>query len=187
MEFMHKVIGVVIIDAEKQRVFAKYYSPDLQDSLRQRVLENDLMGKIEAAAGGSAKSTEGGSTTSSSNNMENIILYEGYTVIYKTDADITLMVLGPLDENEVVLYSVLTCVYESLQTLLKCNGALDKRMLLESYDAVVLVVDEVLDDGVIMETNSANVCPDVAPYFTERSDNLLTAVNTINKYLKQNL
>ena len=186
MEFMHKVNGVIVVDNEDNRVFAKYYVPEFTDPKRQRILEKAVMAKILAAAG-VVKTTDGSPPVASTASDGNILLYEGYAVVYKTDADITMMVFGSIDENEVVLYSVLTCIYESLQTLLKCSGAIDKRLLLESYDALVLVIDEVIDDGIIMEVNSSNVCPDVQPYFTERSENPLNALITINKYLKQNL
>jgi len=184
MEFMHKVSGVMLLDNEEERIFAKYYIPEFADVKRQKVFEKILLGKIKAASG-TTKAADGSAPVQSSDG--NILLYEQHTVVYRSEADITLMVFGSIDENEVVLHSVMTCIHEALQVLLKCSGAIEKRLLLESYDALVLVVDEVIDDGIIMETNSSNLVPDVQPYFTERTENPLNALITINKYLKQNL
>jgi coatomer subunit zeta len=66
-------------------------------------------------------------------------------VVYKFIGDVFFYVVGSDDENEVVLYSVLQGLTESLTVLLR--GAVEKRVVLENLDLALLTVDEIVDEG----------------------------------------
>jgi hypothetical protein len=59
--------------------------------------------------------------------------------------------VGGLDENEVVLSMVLTAFHEAVALLLR--GAVDKKTVLENLDLVLLALDEIVDRGLILETD----------------------------------
>lgn len=90
-----------------------------------------------------------------------------------------IYVVGSVDENEILLYNTILALRDSLHLLFKyvptlpphwrrfqrlegCIHAnrvflrrqsVDKRTIIENYDLVSLAIDEVVDDGIILETD----------------------------------
>ena len=80
-----------------------------------------------------------------------ILLYDNRIVLYKMESDVALYVVGSIDDNEILLYNVLLALRDSLHLLFK--QSVDKRTIIENYDLVSLAVDEICDDGVVLETD----------------------------------
>jgi hypothetical protein len=74
--------------------------------------------------------------------------------VYKFVSDLHFYVTGSVDENEIILATVLNGFYDSVSLLLR--GVLEKRTVLENLDLVLLTLDEIVDGGLILETD-ANV------------------------------
>uniref|UniRef100_A0A803TY95 Coatomer subunit zeta n=1 Tax=Anolis carolinensis TaxID=28377 RepID=A0A803TY95_ANOCA len=99
-----------------------------------------------------------------------IAFLEGLTIVYKSSIDLFFYVVGSPHENELMLTSVLSCLFESLNHMLRKN--VEKRALMENLDGVFLVVDEIVDGGVILESDPQQVIqklnfrtvPEPAPY-----------------------
>ena len=72
-------------------------------------------------------------------------------MVFKSESDVMLFVVGPADENEILLFNVILSLRDSLNLLLKAST--DKRTIIENYDLVSLAVDEIIDDGIILETD----------------------------------
>lgn len=53
-----------------------------------------------------------------------IIMFDNVVVVYKYIGDLMFYVTGSLDENELILYTVLQAFYESVTILLRCERAL---------------------------------------------------------------
>ena len=87
-------------------------------------------------------------------------LLDQTVVVYRNFSDASLFVIGVVDENELLLASVLETIVESLSLLLRNN--VNHRTLLENFDYLLLVLDEVVDRGVVMETDPAQVARRVA-------------------------
>lgn len=66
--------------------------------------------------------------------------------------DIILYVLGNGAENELILQSVLQALDETVGNLLK--GQVSKKTLVENLDLLLLSIDEIIDDGLVLETDS---------------------------------
>lgn len=96
--------------------------------------------------------------TSKSNS--DIILYDNRIVVFKAESDVMLYVVGGVEENEMLLWHTLLALRDSLNILLK--NATDKRTLLENYDIVSLAIDEIVDDGIILETDPATIASRVS-------------------------
>jgi len=62
-----------------------------------------------------------------------------------------MYIVGSLDENEIMLYNVILALRDSLHLLFK--QAVDRRTIIENYDLVSLAIDEIVDDGIILETD----------------------------------
>uniref|UniRef100_A0A8C7AEN4 Coatomer subunit zeta n=2 Tax=Mustelidae TaxID=9655 RepID=A0A8C7AEN4_NEOVI len=84
-----------------------------------------------------------------------IAFFGGMTIVYKNSIDLFLYVVGSSHENELMLMSVLTCLFESLSHVLRKN--VEKRWLLENMDGAFLVLDEIVDGGVILESDPQQV------------------------------
>ncbi|CAF5168070.1 unnamed protein product [Rotaria magnacalcarata] len=50
-----------------------------------------------------------------------------------------------------MLNSVLTCLFESLSTMLR--KTVEKKVLCENLDLIMLAVDEICDEGIILESD----------------------------------
>jgi hypothetical protein len=74
-----------------------------------------------------------------------IVLYDNHVVVYKTEGDTMLFVVGSADENEILLFTAVLALRDSLNILLKTS--VDRRTIIENYDLVCLAIDELCDDG----------------------------------------
>lgn len=80
--------------------------------------------------------------------------------VFKFYGDAFVYVIGAADENELVLHHVLVCLEESLTSLLRVP--IDRQPLIDNLDVLLLTIDEILDDGIILETDSVLVVDGVA-------------------------
>jgi hypothetical protein len=48
-----------------------------------------------------------------------IILYDNRIVLYKSESDVMMYVVGSVDENEIMLYNVILAIRDSLHLLFK--------------------------------------------------------------------
>ncbi|KIW14418.1 hypothetical protein PV08_07201 [Exophiala spinifera] len=154
---LHSVIAVLILStdtsAESSRLFAKYYTaphtsaaqptpPQPYASLKeQKAFEKGLLEKT-------AKQTS------------DVILYDNKVVVFKMESDTMLYVVGNSDENEILLYNVVLALRDTLSILLK--NSTDKRTIMENYDLVTLAIDEIIDDGIVLETDPVMVASRVS-------------------------
>jgi|TARA_B100000780_G_C20925197_1_gene368716 hypothetical protein len=136
--------AVVVLCADGKRLHAKYYSPELKSKAKQEALEAKLNTKRRDAGSGHMDA--------------NIILLDGTVSVFRTGTDGTaVFVVGSAQENELVLASVVDGLYEALIMLLP-GDALDKRTILEHYEYLFLLVDELVDGGIILEKDPRALC-----------------------------
>ena len=124
---LYSVKAVIALDAEGERLFAKYYTPDELTSVKeQRAFETALFQKTHRT------------------NSE-IILYDGKIVVFKSTLDLFVYVLGDAEENELLLANVLSAFHDTVSMILR--NQVDKRTVLENLDYVLLALDEIVDEG----------------------------------------
>ncbi|KFU90272.1 Coatomer subunit zeta-1, partial [Chaetura pelagica] len=80
---------------------------------------------------------------------------EGLTIVYRSSVDLFFYVVGGCQENELMLFAVLTCLLDALGHLLRKE--VEKRCLLDNMEGTFLVVDEIVDKGVILESDPQQV------------------------------
>lgn len=150
---LFSVNAVLILNVEDgSRIFAKYYTEPHAAAAGP--------GKNEASARStqqpypdlkSQQGFEAGLLQKTAKQTADILLYDGRIVLYKMESDVMLYVVGGADENEILLYSVILALRDSLHLLFRSQ--VDKRTIVENYDLVSLAVDEIIDDGIILETD----------------------------------
>ncbi|XP_068621911.1 coatomer subunit zeta-1 isoform X1 [Battus philenor] len=134
---LYIVKGMCILDNDGNRILAKYYDKDILPTTKdQKAFEKNLFNKTHRA------------------NAE-IIMLEGLTCVYKSNVDLFFYVMGSSHENELILQSVLNALYESVSILLRRN--VEKRVLMDNLDAVMLAFDEICDGGVILDSDPTSI------------------------------
>jgi hypothetical protein len=84
-----------------------------------------------------------------------IIILDGLVTVYRNSCDVWMYVVGTQMENELILVNVLTALYDSMATLLRAPT--DKRLLLDNFDTLLITVDEMVDAGMILETDTSAI------------------------------
>ncbi|KAH8788381.1 clathrin adaptor complex small chain [Diaporthe sp. PMI_573] len=163
---LYSVNAILILSAEDgSRLYAKYYDSPHQaapapgqtassknpypDVKSQKAFEKALLDKTAKQTG-------------------DILLFDGRIVLYKSESDVMLYLVGSVDENEVLLYNAILALRDSLHLLFKAS--VDKRTIIESYDLVSLAVDEIVDDGIILETDPTIIVQRVSKAPTQDVD-----------------
>lgn len=156
---LYIVKGMCILDNEGNRILAKYYDKNVMKTTKeQKAFEKTLFNKTHRA------------------NAE-IIILEGLTCVYKSNFDLIFYVMGNSHENELILQLVLNVLYESVSMLLRRD--VEKKVLLENLDAVMLVFDEICDGGVILDTDPTTVVGRAAFKTDEADQNVVQILYNI--------
>eukprot|EP01120_Amphizonella_sp_Union-15-10_P009748 TRINITY_DN3766_c0_g1_i1.p1 TRINITY_DN3766_c0_g1~~TRINITY_DN3766_c0_g1_i1.p1 ORF type:complete len:180 (-),score=38.68 TRINITY_DN3766_c0_g1_i1:72-611(-) len=140
---------VLILDSDGGRIIAKYFPTNKEEfsTEKDRVnFEKNLWKKTRQ------QNTE-------------ILMFEKYVVVYKSSADVIFYVGGSSEENELILLSALNSYYECLAYLLR--DQVDKRMLIENLDFVLLSLDELVDRGILLEVDANEIAQRTALKSTE--------------------
>ncbi|KAL6057155.1 Coatomer subunit zeta-2 [Balamuthia mandrillaris] len=140
MSSLYTVKAIVVLDSDGKRICAKYYSKEWETSEKQKQFEKSLWSKTQLHA--------------------EIVMFDGVIAVYKSSADVHFYVIGSVDENELILGSVLSALYEAIYALL--HQVVDKRTVLENLDYVLLAIDELVDEGIILEADSQAIVSRVA-------------------------
>ena len=77
------------------------------------------------------------------------------TCLYKTSVDLFFYVIGSGHENELLLMSVLDCLYDSVSNILR--KSVEKKALTSNLEFILLAIDEMVDGGIIMEEDPLQV------------------------------
>ncbi|MBN3305415.1 COPZ2 protein, partial [Amia calva] len=134
---LYTVKAIFILDSDGNRLLSKYYDTELYPSMKeQKNFERNVFNKT-------------------SKTDSEIAFLEGLTIVYKSSIDIFFYVVGSAQENELMLMAVLNCLFDSLSQILRKN--VEKRSLLDNMDGAFLVVDEIIDGGVILESDPLQV------------------------------
>lgn len=73
--------------------------------------------------------------------------------------DVRIVVIGPPGESELVLAHVCEGMFDALANLM--GGATDRAMVLDNLELVLLLIDEMCDGGLILETSGPKLCNSV--------------------------
>ncbi|KAI4759755.1 hypothetical protein E4T52_08147 [Aureobasidium sp. EXF-3400] len=148
---------LILVADDSSRILAKYYSPPHAPA---NATANDFPGANPYPQLKDQKAFEKGLSEKTAKHNSDIILYDNRIVVFKMESDVMLYVVGGADENEILLYSVVLALRDSLNILLK--NSVDKRTIVENYDLVSLAIDEIIDDGIVLETDPVIVASRVS-------------------------
>lgn len=132
---MTAVTAILILNSEDgSRVFAKYYSAPHKTSAHGHSMlsapsipspDHFILIFFAAAPVGhypdlkTQKAFEKGLLEKTAKQTADIILYDNRIVLYKSESDVMMYVVGGVDENEIMLYNVILSLRDSLHLLFK--------------------------------------------------------------------
>ena len=82
-------------------------------------------------------------------------MLDGLTCLYKSSVDLFFYVVGSGQENELLLMAVLDCLFTTVSGILRKN--VDKKSLCDNMEVIMLAMDEMIDNGMIMESDPQQV------------------------------
>lgn len=135
---MYMIKAILVLDNDGERLITKYFDDNLFSSLtEQKNFEAKLFKK-----------------TSKDQDSE-IVLLEDLTIIYKSNVDLFFYIIGDTTENELILSNLLNTFYDSVSAVLAKN--VEKRCLLANLHNILLLVDEMVDNGIVMDIDSSSI------------------------------
>jgi hypothetical protein len=79
------------------------------------------------------------------------MLMDGTIAVFRSSVDSIFYVIGHSESNELILGHLLDGLFEAVSGLLK--GQVEKILLLENLELLLLAMDELVDKGMILETD----------------------------------
>lgn len=122
---LYSIKAVILLDAEGNRVLAKYYGGENSTLKQQKQFEKGLFDKTKRAQGESLVwmfESRMRSILKHGNVfcfIGEVILYDNQVVLYRSNIDIFFYVVGSMEENELILLSMLNAFYDAVSTLLR--------------------------------------------------------------------
>ncbi|XP_068207116.1 coatomer subunit zeta-1 isoform X1 [Palaemon carinicauda] len=161
---LYVIKGIAILDNDGNRLLAKYYDPTVFPTVKdEKKFEKNLFQKTHRA------------------NAE-VIMLDRLTCVYRSNVDLFFYVMGLSHENELILVSVLSCLYDAVSSILRKN--VEKRTLLDNLDIIMLAMDEICDGGVPLETDPQVVSQRVALRMEESPFNDQTVTQQVRQKLE---
>ncbi|KAJ8539313.1 hypothetical protein K7X08_013565 [Anisodus acutangulus] len=161
------VKNILLLDSERKRVAVKYYCDDWPTHSAKLAFEKSIFTKIQRT---NAR-TEGTGTHPFGFSL--IFMADRFICFWKQCLAITLLsislykiftffVTGGDDENELILATVLQGFYDAVTLLLRSN--VEQREALENLNLILLCLDEIVDGGMILETDGSVIAGKVASH-----------------------
>ncbi|CAO1617380.1 unnamed protein product [Sympodiomycopsis kandeliae] len=171
---LYSVAALLLLDSAGNRIIAKYYSPPAAaayaaggaaplppNTPRQLVAQNPFSTFKDQRAFEKTVVEKIAKRGTSASGATEIQLLDSNLLLSKSSIDVHLVVVAPAEENELMVSSVLSNLWEAIGMLLAGQG-IEKRSLLENLDLITLAVDEAIDDGIILETDPATIASRVS-------------------------
>eukprot|EP00045_Choanoeca_perplexa_P000549 m.14931 g.14931 ORF g.14931 m.14931 type:complete len:173 (-) comp10379_c0_seq1:165-683(-) len=170
MASLYTIKGILILDNDGNRVVCKYFDENKSALKDQKVFEKKLFEK-----------------TSRSNSE--IVMFDGITCVYKSNIDLFFYVYGSSSENELLLANVLNTYYEAIAMILR--DQVERSMLLDQMDAVLLITDEIVDGGIVLETDAVTLAKNATRKKSEsdsgKDQSFSSALNKASGLLRKHL
>ncbi|GAA5862637.1 hypothetical protein JCM8547_003496 [Rhodosporidiobolus lusitaniae] len=186
---LNQITAVLLIDNDSNRILANYYHPPHSDPKNPSPVKQPFptlkdQRAFEAQVWEKTRKQNG-----------DILLLDNHLILYKQSLDLTFYVVGPASENELMLHTALLAFYDAVALLLRHQ--VEKRSILENLDLVVLALDECIDDGIVLETDSVAIAsrvsrprPDAAVNLSDiqlNEQSIMQAFTTVRNKIGQSI
>lgn len=135
-----QILGLIILDNDGGRIAVKYTPdarhPQLKEYDTQAAFEADLMQRVHRLP--------------TRNDVE-VVIMKSTVALFRSINDICIFVVADADENAFILLEVANEIPTVLNNI--TSGQVGKRQLFDHLDDVFLMLDEIVDEGVIFEVD----------------------------------
>ncbi|OIV96024.1 hypothetical protein TanjilG_27128 [Lupinus angustifolius] len=145
LEDCPSIKNILLLDSDGKRVAVKYFSDEWPTNVAKESFEKLVFTKTQK--------------TNARAEAE-IAMFENNIVVYKFIQDLHFFVTGGDDENELILVTALQAFFDSVGILLR--GNVEKKEALENLDLILMCIDEIIDGGIILETDPSVISGKVA-------------------------
>lgn len=169
---LYTVKAIILLESSGVRLVAKYYPAPEDTAFTTQKAQEAFEAKLFS------KTTR--------QNSE-VVTFDGYTTVFKTRQDVTYYIVGAEDENELILLTALNTMRDTLDILLSSDSSdaqIDQQRLLENLDFLLLVIDELVDGGILLETDPQVLAERVALKGPE-DDDLPITEQTVSQVVDQ--
>ena len=135
-----QIKAIVVLDGDGKRIVARYFGKDFASSTEELAFEKKLFEKTMR--------------TNAKNEAE-IVMFDSLVSVYRNSSECWFYVVGSQWENELILVNALLALHEALSSALRTTP--DKRSLLDNFDTLLLTIDELIDGGMIRESDAAAI------------------------------
>ena len=106
------------------------------------------------------------------------MLVDNYVAIFRCYSDMTFFVIGHSEDNELILGQALDCIHDCFDRIFR--KGIERRALIENMSAVILVIDELIDQGIIMHLDPSTILARIDTHGKSRAnaDNQLAGADT---------
>jgi hypothetical protein len=132
-----KINFIIFLDNDGNRLYSKFYDKNLNTKefeikLSKFVINNNIQ-----------------------RNDVDIFIFDNYTIVSKISPEIAIFIGSDENTNECLLVNF----YDTLEYCLFniIENSLTKEKLLKNYDKIVVLIDELINDGLIMNINVDNI------------------------------
>ena len=132
-----QIKAIVVLDGDGKRIVARYFGKDFASSTEELAFEKKLFEKTMR--------------TNAKNEAE-IVMFDSLVSVYRNSSECWFYVVGSQWENELILVNALLALHEALSSALRTTP--DKRSLLDNFDTLLLTIDELIDGGMILESDA---------------------------------
>ena len=80
---------------------------------------------------------------------------DNYVAIFRCYSDMTIFIIGHSEDNELILGQLLDCLHECFDRIFR--KGIERKSLIDNMSGVILVIDELLDAGIIMHLDPSTV------------------------------
>ncbi|KAL6553298.1 Coatomer subunit zeta-2 [Orobanche gracilis] len=175
MDLCPYVKNILLLDSEGKRIAVKYYSDDWPSNNAKEAFEKAVFTKTQKT---------------NARSEADIAMFENNVVVYKFVQDLHFYITGGENENEVILSTVLQGFFDAVDILLR--GNVDRREALENLDLILLCIDEIIDGGIVLETDANTIASKVASHSVDSGaplseQTLSQALATAREHLARSL
>ncbi|KAK6932251.1 AP complex, mu/sigma subunit [Dillenia turbinata] len=139
--------NILLLDSEGKRIAVKYFTDEWPTNSAKEAFEKSVFTKTQK--------------TNARSEVE-IAMFESNIVVYKFVQDLHFFITGGEDENELILAAVLQGFFDAVGLLLR--GSVEKKEALENLDLILSCLDEIVDGGIILETDGNVIAGKVASH-----------------------
>ena len=137
---LKEIKAVLILEDSANRILVRYYDAKRDALKEQKEFEKTLCKKIRQQKGGTTR----------------IMIHSGTVVVVEIVANIFFCVVSSMQSNELITEHVVIILMKTLTKVFYGEewDRMDAQALMEKLDILALVLDEIIDNGMILEEDS---------------------------------